>query len=261
MTILKHELRQNRWSFLIWTVSITLLLSVCVFLYPEMKGEMTSMNDMFASMGSFSQAFGMDRLNFGSFIGFYAVECGNILGLGGAFYACLTGASMLAKEEKNRTAEFLLSHPVSRQTIVTQKLLAMMILICTMNLIVFLVAIADTAMIHETVPWKDLLLMHSASLLMQVELGALCFGISAFLSRSSAATAIGLAILMYFLNLISNITDKAGFLKYVTPFGYCNAADIITDGHLDLSLIGIGLAITLLSIAAAYARYTRKGIC
>ncbi len=76
------------------------------FLFPEMKGQMDSVSDMFASMGSFTEAFGMDRLNFGTLIGFYAVECGNILGLGGAFYASLCAVGILSKEEKDKTAEF-----------------------------------------------------------------------------------------------------------------------------------------------------------
>lgn len=85
MTITHHELRQNKISFLIWTAAISFLLAVCIFLYPEMKGEMDGINDMFSSMGNFSEAFGMDQLSFGTLTGFYAVECGNILGLGGAF--------------------------------------------------------------------------------------------------------------------------------------------------------------------------------
>ena len=91
MTLVKHELRQGKTSFLIWTASIGFLLAACIFLFPEMKGQMEGVNDMFASMGAFTQAFGMDRLNFGSFIGFYSVECGNILGLGGAMFAALLG--------------------------------------------------------------------------------------------------------------------------------------------------------------------------
>ena len=55
-------------------------------------------------------------------LGFYAVECGNILGLGGAFYAALCAATVLSKEEKDKTAEFLLTHPVSRVKIITEKL-------------------------------------------------------------------------------------------------------------------------------------------
>lgn len=79
MTLVKHELRQGRTAFLIWTAAIGFLLSVCIFLFPEMKGQMDSVNDVFASMGSFTAAFGMDRLNFGTLTGFYAVECGNVL--------------------------------------------------------------------------------------------------------------------------------------------------------------------------------------
>ena len=73
MTIVKHELKQGKNSFLIWTAAIAMLLAVCVFLFPEMKGEMDGISDIFASMGSFTSAFGMDRLNFGTLVGFYAI--------------------------------------------------------------------------------------------------------------------------------------------------------------------------------------------
>ena len=98
MTLTRHELRQGKISFLIWTAAIGFLLAVCIFLFPEMKGQMEGVSDLFGSMGSFSDAFGMDRLNFGTLTGFYAVECGNVLGLGGAFFASLCAAGILSKE-------------------------------------------------------------------------------------------------------------------------------------------------------------------
>ena len=98
MTMVKHELKMGRNSFLIWTSAIGFLLTVCVFLFPEMKGQMDGVSDVFASMGSFTEAFGMDRLNFGTLVGFYAIECGNVLGLGGAFYAALCAIGVLSKE-------------------------------------------------------------------------------------------------------------------------------------------------------------------
>ncbi|MGN1083018.1 MAG: ABC transporter permease subunit, partial [Candidatus Avispirillum sp.] len=127
MTVVKHELRQGRTSFIIWTASVALLLAVCVFLFPEMKGQAQDIGDMFSSMGSFTAAFGMDRLNFGTLAGYYAIECGNVLGLGGAFFAAMCAAGILSKEEKDRTAEFLLTHPVSRARIVSEKLAAVFI--------------------------------------------------------------------------------------------------------------------------------------
>ncbi len=261
MTIVKHELRQGKLSFLIWTSSVAFLLAVCVFLFPEMKGEMDGVSELFASMGSFTAAFGMDRLNFGTLIGYYAIECGNVLGLGGAFYAALCAAGILSKEEKDRTAEFLLTHPVSRVRVITEKLAALFIQVTALNLVVYAVAIASMAAIGEEIPWKEVNLLHLGYYILQLELAGICFGVSAFLKKGSAGAGLGIAAVMYFLNLIANITESAKFLKYVTPFAYCEGAEIAANGSLDGTLVMIGAALGLAGIAAAYLKYAKKDIC
>ena len=120
---------------LIWSGIIALMLGACIGIYPELGKDMGDISAMFADMGGFSAAFGMDRINFGEFVGFFGVECGNVLGLGGAFFAALLGISALAKEEKEHTAEFLLSHPVSRSNVAAQKLMAMAAQILLLNVI------------------------------------------------------------------------------------------------------------------------------
>lgn len=260
MTIVKHELRQGRTAFLLWTGSIGFLLTVCIFLFPEMKGQMDSVSSLFSSMGAFTAAFGMDRLNFGTLIGYYAIECGNVLGLGGAFYASLCAVSMLSKEEKDRTAEFLLTHPVSRTRMISEKLLSVLIRITALNGIVWLLSVGSIAAIGETVPWKELNLLHLAYFLLQLELSAICFGISAFVRRGSLGIGLGVAVIMYFLNLIANITEKASFLKYVTPFGYCSGADLVANGSIDPAMAAIGILIGTAGVIAAYLKYTKKDI-
>ncbi len=260
MTLVKHELRQGKTSFLIWTVSIGFLLAVCVFLFPEMKGQMSSVNDVFASMGSFTEAFGMDRLNFGTLIGFYAVECGNILGLGGAFFASLCAVGILSKEEKDKTAEFLLTHPVSRKRIITEKLIAVLIQITAMNLMIYALSAGAIAAVGEVIPWKEISLLHLGYWLLQLELAGICFGISAFLRKGSVGAGLDIAVMMYFLNLIANIADAAEFLKYITPFGYCEGADIVSNGRLDGGMVSIGTVIGIGGIMIAYLKYTKKDI-
>ncbi|MBQ8039552.1 MAG: ABC transporter permease subunit [Lachnospiraceae bacterium] len=260
MTILRHELRQNRTSFWIWTIVISFMIGVCVFIYPEMKGEMESISDVFSDMGSFSAAFGMDQINFGTLLGYYAIECGNVLGLGGAFFAALCGAGILAKEEKDRTAEFLLTHPISRVKIITQKLIAVLSQVVILNVIVFAVVALAMVSIGENIPWEEMLLLHAAYLLLQIELAGICFGISAFLRRGSLGVGLGVAVTMYFLNLISNITESAEFLKYVTPFGYANGSDIVTNVELDIQLISIGMVYAIVGVVLAYLKYTKKDI-
>ncbi len=260
MTITKHELKQGWKSFWIWTAAIGFFIVVCVLMYPEMKGEMEGVSDMFSSMGAFTEAFGMDRLNFGTLIGFYAVECGNILGLGGAFFASLTAVSILAKEEKERTAEFLLAHPISRKRVITEKLGAVMIQIVMLNVIVFAMAAVSMAAIGEEIPWKEFCLLHLAYFLVQTELAGICFGISAFLRHSGLGIGLGIAAVMYFLNIIANISEQGEFLKYITPFGYGEGADIVANASLDVPMVLLGMSFAVIGIAGAYWQYCRKDI-
>ncbi len=260
MRLLKHEMRQGILSLAIWTGSIAFLMVICIVMFPEMKGQMEDVSDMFASMGSFTAAFGMDRLSFGTLTGFYAIECGNILGLGGAFYAALTGITALAKEEKEHTAEFLLTHPVTRTGIVSAKLASVLFQITVMNVLILAISLISILFIDEEIPWKELLLFHLAYYLLQLEIGGICFGISAFLRRSGLGMGLGLACLMYFLNLIANISESAEFLKYITPFGYADGADIVTEEALNGPMVAVGVSLAVIGIAAAYWKYNRKDI-
>lgn len=261
MIMIRQELRQGRTALAVWTAAIGFLLAVCIFMYPEMKQEMDGINDIFSSMGSFTEAFGMDRVSFGTLSGFYAVECGNILGLGGAFFASLCAVTVLAKEEKEHTAEFLLTHPVRRSRIVADKLAAVLLEVIILNAVVYGIAAGSVLLIGETVPWKEISLLHLAYFLLQIELAGICFGISAFLKRSGIGIGIGIAVMMYFLNLIANISEKAEFLKYITPFGYAEGADLVTDLALDAKLVLLGMAFAAAGVTAGFVKYCKKDIC
>ena len=260
MTLLKHELRMGRKALAIWTAAIAGFIVCCVFLFPEMAGQMKTVSNIFASMGAFTAAFGMDRLNFGTLTGFYAIECGNILGIGGALFAAMLSSNLLCKEEKERTAEFLLTHPVRRSQVVAGKLLAMVVQTVVMNLAVFALAVVAVAAIGYEIPWKELALLHLSCFLVQTELEGICFGISAFLRRGGLGIGMGITICMYFLNLVANLSKQAKFLKYITPFGYAEGADILTDGHLNPSYLAVGAAFTAIGILAAFWEYGRKDI-
>lgn len=260
MILFRHELRQGKISLLIWTASVSFLLGLCILIYPEMGSQMEEMSAMFADMGSFSQAFGMDKINFGEFIGFFGVECGNVLGLGGAFFAALAGISALAKEENGRTAEFLLTHPISRTAILTEKLLAVLCQVLILNATVIGVTALSILLIGEDVPVKSLALLLLAYLLMQIETACITFGLSAFLRRGSLGIGLGLAAVFYFLNLVANLTEKMSFLKYLTPFGYTEGADILSEGRIHMEYLAVGICFAAAGVLNAFWYYRRKDI-
>lgn len=260
MTVFKHELRQGRSALIIWTAAISFMLGVCIVIYPEMSTQMGDISAMFADMGSFSQAFGMDRINFGEFLGFFGVECGNVLGLGGAFFAALLGISALAKEEKEHTAEFLLTHPVSRTRVITEKLSAVIAQIVILNLAVIAVTALSVLIIGEAADIKTFALLFLSFFLMQLEVAAVTFGISAFLRRGSLGIGLGLAAVFYFMNIVANLIDETKFLKYITPFGYTESADIIADGALNGGYLAVGMALAAIGVILAFWKYGRKDI-
>lgn len=260
MSIFIKEMKISLKSLCIWTASIGFMLIVCIFMFPQMKNEMNNITDMFSNMGGFTQAFGMDRLNFGELMGFYGVECGNMLGIGGGFFAAFIGITILSKEEKNHTAEFLLTHPVTRASIALQKLLSIIVQILLMNIIIIILSAISIIIIGEDLPVKELLLIHIAYTFLQLEICFICFGISAFIKRGSIGIGLGLAAVFYFMNIIRNISENADFLRFITPFAYADSADIIVKSKLNLLLILLGLIYSAFAVIIGFIKYTHKDI-
>lgn len=260
MTVFFHELKRGRISLLIWSAAIAFMLAICVIIYPEMKSQIGDISAMFADMGSFSEAFGMDKINFGSFTGFFGVECGNVLGLGGAFFAAIIGISALSKEEKEHTAEFLLTHPVSRTAVIAQKLFAVFAQITILNIAVAAITAVSIVAIGEDADVKTVFLLFLSYFILQIEIAAITFGISAFIKGNGLGIGLGIAVVFYFLNIIANLTENTEFLKYLTPFGYTEGSDIISSGKIEIKYLSVGLLFTALGITAAFIKYRKKDI-
>lgn len=259
MTIFRKELRSGALSFLVWSALIGGLMAVCVGMYPSFSDSMGDVSDLFAGMGNFSAAFGLDKLQFGTILGFYGTECGNILGLGGAFYAAVTAMGLLAGEEGGHTAEFLLTHPVGRLQIAAEKLAALSVLVIGLNLICFACGAGGILAIGEDAKWADLLRYHGALLLMQLQIGGLCFGASSLPRRGGLGLAMGLAALLYFVGLLINLDQGLDWLRFLTPYYYADAARIFANETLTGPILA-GCALGALGAGFGLWWYTRKDI-
>ena len=260
MILLLHEWKQNRVSLLVWSAALAFMLGICVLIYPQMSTQMSELSDMFANMGAFTDAFGMDQLNFGEFMGYFGVECGNTLGLGGALFAAILGISALCKEEKEHTADFLLSHPIPRSGMIAAKLIAVLTQIIVLNLVVLAVSSVAIAAIGETPAWGKLMLLFLAYTLMQIEIACVTFGISACIQKGGLGIGLGVAFLFYTLGIVSNLTDSITWLKYLTPFGFADGASVIGDGAIDPKYLLSGILLSCLGVLTAFRVYTKKDI-
>lgn len=261
MALYLHELKINRISFIIWFLSVAALCSGCIFLFPIVEESMADMADAFAEMGGFSAAIGMDKLSIATLEGFFGTEIGTIYALGGGMFASLMGITLLSKEENGHTAEFLHTLPMGRFSIVTDKLAAIISLITVFNLMTFGVFVGSVTILGEKIDMVSLTVYMLAQYLCHLEIASVCFALSACLKRNQIGVGFGFALILYVLDLMSRITDKMEFLKYITPFYYSNATDIfVSQGEIDIVLATIGIVVTIIGIIAAYIIYCKRDI-
>ena len=260
MSVYLHELKQN-WKLLtIWTAVVAGMNFVIMFIYPEMAGQTEEVMDIYGNLGAFSDAFGMNRLNLGSALGFYGVEGGAMISIGGGMLAGLLGSGILCKEEGKHTAEFLMTMPVRRQKVALQKLAAVCTLVMLFNLVCTSVVVAAFAVIGESLDGELFWKYHFAQLVMQLEIGCICFGISAFLRKVSVGAGIGVALLLYFQQMFVNISEDMEWLKYITPYYYSDASYILAGYDMELGIMIWGVLLGIVATAVGTWWFGRKDL-
>lgn len=260
MALFFHELRRDRLKLIIWTGALAFMLCVSVLIYPIIRPMMDEMTKSMEQMGDFAAAFNMGQGDFLEFGTYFAEECGSTLGLGGMIFAALLGTAALAKEEHDRTAEFLLTHPVSRTYVVGQKLAAVLTEVVLLNLGVSVLSIAAGFAIGESFDAGRLVLVLVGYLLMQIEIACLMFGLSAFLRGNGVGIGIGLAFGFYLINILANIAEEVNFLRYITPFSYADGLSIAASGTIELKYLLPGMALAVFGALAAFVKYRKKDI-
>lgn len=260
MTLLKHEWRVNRKSLLIWAICVGICCGSCILLFESVAESMGDMADLFSQMGNFSAAIGMDKVSIATMDGFYATEISIIFSLGGAMFAAMTGAVLLSKEEEGHTAEFLHTLPVSRKYLYGWKYIALLLLIGAFNGICIACDLIGFGCVGEEMLWKEYWLYHGMSLLMQVEIGSICFLLSAINKRKQLGPALGLAVFLYLMELMVHIVPDLEFLEYITPYYYANAANLFSGGDIAWIPAGIGLAVCVVTVVAGGILYQKRDI-
>lgn len=256
--IYRHEMRQYWKTLLLWAVCVGGMGMACILLFSGLQEEMAGMAESFASMGAFSEAFGMNQLSIATLKGFYATEVGTIHELGGALFAAVISMTILSKEEDSHTNEFLFSLPIARGKVVWVK----WNVICTSLVLFHLLCTgfygAGFLMLGEGIPGKELFLYHAMQLLLGLELAGICFAISAFFRQNRLGVGLGVVLLFYAYDLVSRVTPEMEKLSVLSPFAYANAAKILSTGEIARGGVLLGAGMLVLALGTAYGVYTGR---
>ena len=260
MVLYKQELKSNLKSFLIWFVVIVGMCFGCILLYSSVESSLTEMGDVFSKMGAMSVAFGMDRLSVATMGGYFATEIAMLHALGGGMFAAILGSNLLSKEEFGHTIEFVGVLPLGRISMLVQKYLAMVTLILAFQVFGMLTYLGGFAIMGESLSAKHLLVMGSTQFLMMLEIGSICYCISAFSRKNRMGAGLGVAMIFFAMDLMCRVVPAIEDLKYLTPFYYCNATDIFTDVAISVASVVIAAALIICSVILAVSYYVKKDL-
>lgn len=258
--IVRQEWRSYTKTLLIWTICVAGLDFFMILMYPSLQETMKELASAYQSMGSLGTAFGIDRLDLAEPMGFYGTYVGMILALGGAMFAAILGTGVLSKEEGGHTAEYLFTLPYSRVNIVAKKMIAILSILVVFEGINILLGILGLQIIDVSYSMKDLLFVHLGQIVMHIEIAAIGIFISACTKKVNIGAGLGIALLMYFLDMMSRVLEQIENCKYITPYYYANAADILTTGKIDVGLMTIGIIITILCLVSSVVVYNSRDL-
>ncbi len=260
LTIFCHELKMQIKSFWIWFACVGGMGLVCILLFSSMEGSMEEMAESMASMGAFADAFGMSKLSIATLAGFFAAEVGTIHGLGGAMFAAIISVNMLSKEEDGHTSEFLFSLPICRSKVLTAKWGAITCILVAFNLLCGGLYWSGIVVLGEEMPLQEFLLFMVMQTLMHLEIGTICFALSAAMKKNKFGIGLGVVLMVYVCDMIARVVPDIKDVKVVSPFSYANAADILSAGSVELIPVLIGIGVMAVCIGLAYLVFTKRDL-
>jgi ABC-2 type transport system permease protein len=259
------ELRRNARGLILWSAVIGLLIFFTMSFFRtvlQYQQQISGMIQMVPAMALKMRGFSNISDMF-SVLGFYTANNLIYMMLLGSIYSIVLSSSILLKEEYGKTAEYLMSRPVTRREIFNTKLTLAYMNIIILNLFATLVGFI-AILIYRKGPFnlQPFLVISLYTLMLNLMFGALGLFISVMIKRARSVTSfcVGLVLVLYFLYTISRMSGVNGEFGYMSPFKWVNI-DVLSPSYgLEFSRTFAFLGIAVLLILASGFIYRRKDI-
>lgn len=262
MNIILHELKAFRKSTIIWTCSLIGIVVFFLSLFPSMSRDVAEFSKILEGYPEgVRKALGLEIESFGSILGFYTYTFMYIT-LCGGIQAMILGTSIISKEIREKTADFLLTKPITRTKIVTSKLLAAVASLAITNAL-YLAAAYFMATRVTTEDFSGNLFFMISITLFFVQLIFLALGIITSVVFSKIKTvlsvSLGTVFAFFIIGMIVSAGDN-GAKRFLSPFKYFDAKYMIKNSSYEASYLVAAIGIIIVSITASYFIYTKKDV-
>ena len=264
MLLYLRELFVAKKSLLIWTLCLAGLMFLCMAMFPSFSsGQEMNINDMLEAFPEdMRKGFGMLGLDLTEPMDFF-VYVYPYVAVAAGIWGAMMGATVLGKEEGEKTIEFLYAKPVTRKYIFMSKLCAVLSEMIIFGILFYGINVLGfAAFAGGAYDARLLLLLTLAIALIMLIFMGFGFLLSVFVvkARKVMPAALGAGLGFYMLSILANIKDEWTWLAYLIPYKYFEGGNILRDGGLEAKFVILALGVVAVCLVSAWMIYRRKDI-
>lgn len=263
MNIYLFELKAGLKKTIAWSIALTLILLLFMSMFTLFKQDAADTIKIFEGFPpEFRNAFGMYLDKFFTIPGFYAFIFG-YASLCGAIQAMHFGLDVISKEQRMKTADFLMTKPVKRFQVLLAKVLAVLSLIILTNVVFFTASWLMALKVSEGESFDGSVFNLIAFSMFFIQLFFVLFGVMVgSLSKrikSVLPMTLGLVFLFYATSMLGSIIGEEK-VHYMTPFKFFETNYIIENGSYDAKYFIWMCVLFIVFSTVSYVKYTRREI-
>ena len=257
--ILRLESRKRVRGSVVLIAVFAVLSALYFSMFPGIQEEMDVFEAAFPEY--MFDMFGIEELH--TIEGFIAAELYSFFwSLLLAIYFAYVGAGLIASDVQERRMDLTLSNPVSRESVVLQKVAALWVPLVALNVGVPIIVYVGALVIGESFNPVALAMVH----LLSIPYLLVCAGIGVVLSvvvdrvRRARSTALTLVFALWLVDSVSRIDPDYEWIGTFTPSRYYEETNILVHEEYAFLDAGLLLAVFLVLIIVATVVFTRRDI-
>lgn len=253
--------RDNRKSFLFWAIGTSALIILTVLFFPQVS-DIPELSEIFDKESAIASVFMGGFTDMTSPEGYlnsqlFAMAIPLIL----IIFSINRCSGTIATEEDRGTLDVLLSHPISRLRVISEKLIAILLESVFLSVVIFVSVVIGASMVKMDLSITGPLSVTISTLLLSTLFGTLALAVTAVNGKRGIAIGIsgGIGVLTYFIYALTPLTETLKHGSKISPWHYYINADPLSNG-LNLVHAGTLISITILFSTIALFMFNKRDI-
>ncbi len=265
MNIFLRELRAHTKSLLVWSASMVFLVMGGMLKYSAFQKTGDAINDMFKDLPAgmmkvMGITSGQDLTSVGVFYSIFFLYFMLMMSV----HSTMLGASIIAKEERDKTADFLLVKPVRRYQVVTAKICAALVLVVLFNLVTFVSSAIAVAPYNDsgTSLTGPIFSLTSALLVVQIMFLGIGLLLGAWAHNAEKASGLATTVILstFLLKVFIDLKEEIHYLEFLTPFRYFKSYDVMFNHDIRIPFVILSLTVAIATIAGTYFFFQKRDL-